>query len=429
MIYPNLFSAYTLQAEDWPRKKAATLLKRLALESRLLKDQAIEFLWPEADLDAGADNLYRLIHALRQILNTALGHTAAETIFSFKDGVLRLLPSVWVDVREFEQLSTKSPGESPEQRAAKLEEMLSLYRGELLSEDHYTEWTLLPRETFHRHQRNARLELASYYRKIQDYAKAIGLLTLLLANDRADEVIHRELMQLYALAGQRHNALRQYQACVEALASELDVSPEPETTALYSQILKGELIPALGERGVPITSVDLLLRPEKPQPLFVGRELELNLLQSHLQEVMAGNGHTLFITGEAGQGKTSLLAELAYRAQAEHPELVVATAACQALTGISDPYLPFRDLIAMLRGDWQRPWLRGEISTAHIQRLQAIAPQTTKAIAALAPTAAVPRRTCHQPEEMDCQEDSGKQIEPWYAYYSAGGCDILGLNS
>ena len=30
-----------LFAQDWPRKKAAALLKRLALERRLLKDQAI----------------------------------------------------------------------------------------------------------------------------------------------------------------------------------------------------------------------------------------------------------------------------------------------------------------------------------------------------------------------------------------------------
>ncbi len=79
-----------IRAEDWPRKKTASLLKRLALERRLLKDQAIEFLWPEADLTSGANNLYKTIHGLRQTLNTVLGAGAAEAIFRFEDGVLSL---------------------------------------------------------------------------------------------------------------------------------------------------------------------------------------------------------------------------------------------------------------------------------------------------------------------------------------------------
>ncbi len=57
-----------LLSEDWPRKKAAALLKRLALERRLLKDQAIDFLWPEASLVIGANNLYNTLHTVRQTL-------------------------------------------------------------------------------------------------------------------------------------------------------------------------------------------------------------------------------------------------------------------------------------------------------------------------------------------------------------------------
>jgi DNA-binding SARP family transcriptional activator len=59
----------------------AALLQRLALERRLLKDQAIEFLWPGANLASGANNLYSILHALRQTLNMTLGHGAAEAIF------------------------------------------------------------------------------------------------------------------------------------------------------------------------------------------------------------------------------------------------------------------------------------------------------------------------------------------------------------
>ncbi len=39
---------HKLTRSDWDRQKAATLLQRLALERRLLRDQVIDFLWPDA---------------------------------------------------------------------------------------------------------------------------------------------------------------------------------------------------------------------------------------------------------------------------------------------------------------------------------------------------------------------------------------------
>src|SRR6266508_4297467 len=86
-----------LSAAVWTRKKAAALLQRLALERRFVKDQAIEFLWPEADPASGANNLYRTLHALRQILDTTLGPGTADATVTFAGGVLSLAESVWVD--------------------------------------------------------------------------------------------------------------------------------------------------------------------------------------------------------------------------------------------------------------------------------------------------------------------------------------------
>jgi two-component SAPR family response regulator len=99
----------------------------------------IDFLRPEADLASAANNLYKTIHALRQTLNTCLGQAASNAIFDFDDGVLSLALSVWVDVQEFERLCTGS-----DQRAADLEQALDFYKGDLLPDDRYEEWTLLP---------------------------------------------------------------------------------------------------------------------------------------------------------------------------------------------------------------------------------------------------------------------------------------------
>jgi DNA-binding SARP family transcriptional activator len=298
-----------LRAQDWPRKKAAALLKRLALERRLLKDQAIEFLWPDASFASTANNLYNAIHTLRQTLDAALGQSASGAIFSFEDGVLSLASSVWVDVQEFERLCAPPPSASPEQRTANLTQALDLYRGDLLPDDRYEEWTLLPRQALQRRQREARLELAALRREARDYASAIALLNPLLSYDLADEPIHRELMRLYTLAGQRHEALRQYQTCVDELAEEIDALPSPETTALYAQILSGELSPPPAPLHAPWSPpAPIVLEMQRSAPL-VGRAAELEKLRSWLHGDRRAQGRTILIAGDSGVGKTRLAYE------------------------------------------------------------------------------------------------------------------------
>src|SRR5690348_6449236 len=94
-----------LRASGFSRRKAAALLQRLAMVRRLLKEQVIEFLWPQIDPTAGANNLYRTLHTLRQTLDATLGPGTAEATLGFQDGVLTLADTVWVDVATFETLA------------------------------------------------------------------------------------------------------------------------------------------------------------------------------------------------------------------------------------------------------------------------------------------------------------------------------------
>jgi predicted ATPase len=41
------------------------------------------------------------------------------------------------------------------------------------------------------------------------------------------------------------------------------------------------------------------------EPGFIGREKEFNVLQSFLNEALEGKGKTIFVSGEAGSGKTN----------------------------------------------------------------------------------------------------------------------------
>ncbi|MBI5563276.1 MAG: AAA family ATPase [Chloroflexi bacterium] len=298
-----------LGAAAWTRRKAQTLLARLALEParRLLKDQALDLLWPDQPPAAASNNLYRTIHALRKTLDTALGTGAADAIFAFEDGALILDDAVWVDVTEFDRLCA-TPTNDP-QRIANLQQALALYQGDLLPDDLYADWTSTPREALRRQRREVSLALVKHYRDVHDYTNSLALLTPLLTPDPADEVVHRELMRAYALGGRRHDALRQYQACVEALAADLDVPPEPETTALYERILSGELSPApASTAGGEVAALNAALSIEQSRQL-IGRSAEFESLRSWLEMARNGQGKTILITGESGVGKTLLAAE------------------------------------------------------------------------------------------------------------------------
>ena len=72
-----------------------------------------------------------------------------------------------------------------------------------------------------------------------DYRDAIGYAQRYLAMDELAEDVHRRLIELYALDGNRSAALRQYERCVTVLERELGVSPTPETQAVYRAVLHG----------------------------------------------------------------------------------------------------------------------------------------------------------------------------------------------
>lgn len=75
---------------------------------------------------------------------------------------------------------------------------------------------------------------------------------------------------------------------------------------------------------------------------FVGREVELQQLENCLNKVINNKkGNTIFLTGEAGIGKTELIKQFKKKIQSEYPKVRFATGYCNELTGRGDPYLPF----------------------------------------------------------------------------------------
>jgi predicted ATPase len=73
------------------------------------------------------------------------------------------------------------------------------------------------------------------------------------------------------------------------------------------------------------------------EPVLVGRERELEQLKRSLDSAINGNGNTVFVSGEAGSGKTRLTREFLDSAREEH----VAILSGWCLSDAATPYFPF----------------------------------------------------------------------------------------
>jgi ABC-type oligopeptide transport system substrate-binding subunit/DNA-binding SARP family transcriptional activator len=275
-----------------------------------------------------------------------------------------------------DQLDVASFDECPEEEKSTevLLRAVSAYGGELLP-GFYEEWVVRERE---------RLQ-AAFERKLG------RLLDRLLAERRWDEALqwgehwvasgtvpepaYRALMLAHAGLGNLASAAAQYQRCVEVLTRELGVEPSEKTRTVYEHIRDGE-VESLFQKIVlsaPILPA-FLEEPEKPAPVFVGREAELSVLDGYLGKTLQGRAQVIFVSGEAGSGKTALLHTFLRRSIATRSDLVVGWGMCNAFFGQGDPYLPFRDVLNMLVGGIEGLYANGAISRNQAQRIIASFP-------------------------------------------------------
>src|SRR5262245_51626194 len=105
-----LVGARQLADGDWHLRKAATLVKLLALAHghRLHREQLLEMLWPDLDPGAAANNLHRTLHAARRALDPS-GITPSPYLGLQRD-LVSLCPAapLWVDAEAFESAATQA---------------------------------------------------------------------------------------------------------------------------------------------------------------------------------------------------------------------------------------------------------------------------------------------------------------------------------
>ncbi|HUW14798.1 MAG TPA: BTAD domain-containing putative transcriptional regulator, partial [Anaerolineae bacterium] len=382
--------------------KVRALLAYLAVEADQphRREKLVGLLWPEQPEQAARANLRRALANLRKAISDrpAIADGPASPPYlrvtrqtvQFNSG-----SDASVDVTAFRAALEREGDAAPSIQP--LEEAIALYRGSFLEgffvkdSGPFEDWSLLTRERLQR-QAAALRDLASHYAQHGELERACDYAWRQVELEPWQEKPYQQLMRLLARTGRRSEALAQYEVCRRRLAEELGVEPASATTRLYERIRTGKLGAAAvasppsappAAQIPPFLDRKELVDPERP--VFVARERELAALDRFLDQSLAGQGQVVFVSGEAGSGKTALVEEFALRSQEAHPDLVVAGGRGTAYTGAGDAYLPFREILALLTGDVEARYVAGVIGREQALRLWNTLPSATQALAEAGP--------------------------------------------
>jgi len=325
---------------DIPRCQARALLYRLAAGLQPIpRDQLCFLFWPDTPECSARRNLTRLLTHLRRAL------PAPELLLVANDGIGLDSLRTWTDVAEFARLcAALHAGNQFPQKTGRLETLqysVNLYRGPFLAGFSLPECPEFEAWSSQERYAQERLYLEALDDLIEDrttqgaYAEAIAYAQRYLASDELAEKVHRHLIELYAAAGDRGAAFRQYERCVAVLERELGVNPLPETQTAYQALLHGRPVAKKPTPPPVWTTIPSLNTP------LVGRDEALSRLAGAYGRAQVGHGGVMLISGEPGIGKSRLVQDFVRDLRGK---AIVMVGSCHE----TEQSLPYWPLIAAL---------------------------------------------------------------------------------
>ncbi len=199
---------------------------------RVPRDEILEALWADLPPESALNNFNVTLSALRRVLEPYLYTGATSHYLHAQEGLywFNRHSHYWLDAEAFLALA-QADDEAAWQQA------LALYAGDYLAEDPYEDWTIVERERLRETYLSVLARLAAHCMSRGEIEAGIRHYQAILARDPYREEAHRQLMDAYARAGRRAEAVQQYQQCQRILRQDLDIAPAPETEALYRRIL------------------------------------------------------------------------------------------------------------------------------------------------------------------------------------------------
>lgn len=221
----DLLGGFDLRSRDGqpvilPTRKAQLLLAYLALPigRAHAREKLAQLLWGDRLDQQARGSLRNAVAAIR----SAFG---AEILAAERDTLALVPGSLTTDV---DRLAAAGPDCIPD------EELEAMLRSQFLDgvtspSEAFDEWLAFERARCRALAQSAAQKAIAAHEKAGHLREAILLAQRLVAHDPLREQSHRLLMRLLAVAGERSQAMAQYQACRDILKRELGVEPSAET--------------------------------------------------------------------------------------------------------------------------------------------------------------------------------------------------------
>lgn len=215
--------------------KAQALLAYLAVNRNkpVPKDTLATLLWGRSGTEQARASLRQCLAALRR----ALGAQAELLVANASTLKLDDAAGLEVDAADFLVWSRSG-------QLSILQKADELWRDEFLAGMHipiepFERWLMIERQRFDSERLDLLFRTARGHAAVGDTDSTTAACRHLLALDPLREEGHRLLMTVLANAGNRGNALLQYERCVEIVREELGVEPDPDTVSLAEAIRLG----------------------------------------------------------------------------------------------------------------------------------------------------------------------------------------------
>jgi DNA-binding SARP family transcriptional activator/class 3 adenylate cyclase len=291
-----------LRDADLGNRKARLLLKLLAVRHgrHVGMDAIIDALWGDGAPAKAAENVATLVSRLR----TTLG---SDVIEGGRSGYRLVVPAgCTVDTddarRLVEEAETRLDAGQPALAATAAGHALELLGAAVPLEEETAEgdWLDELRRDLERLVRRGRVAGWRASAGIGEHREALAIAEQAVAADPLDEEAHRAVIAAYHRLGEPGEALAAYERLRTTLVDELGADPGPESESLYLSVLRGEPVPDEIAPGGTAAAHDPI----------VGRDRERADLLREWERASRGAPSCVLVVGEAGIGKTRLVADL-----------------------------------------------------------------------------------------------------------------------
>jgi DNA-binding SARP family transcriptional activator/tetratricopeptide (TPR) repeat protein len=306
-----------------PQQRAVLALLVLRANDLVPTDAIVDALWPGGARRSAAGVVRTYVSRLRRVLAAA---PQIDLVGRSPGYVLRFDPER-VDAVRFERLVGAARGELEAGRlklaAQGFEEAELLWRGEVLADMPGFEAVQPVRTRLHQLRLAAAEDSMDVELRLGRHARVVGKLEALTQDHPFRERLWAELIVALYRSGRQRDALGAYQQVRSMLVEQSGIEPGPGLQALERQVLDQaeELrwrpptddVPAPGASRASVTSLRFptVFATQAADECFAGREREKVPLRDALDAAKTGQLTAVFVSGEAGIGKTALVAHVA----------------------------------------------------------------------------------------------------------------------